>query len=121
MQKTLGRVGLIILFVLVLIYLYNRILQQDEAPTPGELADQEVRLSPEPPPLSPPGRSDGAFESPVLPLEQRSVAKRDGEGRGKDAFDLMMERFQPCEELLEEAVAQGTPNPDTAGLGGAMM
>ena len=75
-------------------------------------------LSPEPPPLSPPGRSDGAFESPVLPLEQRSVAKRDGEGRGKDAFDRMMERFQPCVELLEEAVAQGTPNPDTAGLGG---
>ena len=54
----------------------------------------------------------------MLPLEHRSAAKREGEDRGKDSFDLMMESFQPCNELLEEAVSQGNPNPDTAALGG---
>ena len=98
MRKNLGKVGLILLMVLVLIYLYNRGLQQDEATTPDELANQEVMVSPEPNPPSPRGRSDRAFERPVLPVEHRSVVKRDGEGRGKDAFDLKMERFRPCEE-----------------------
>ena len=118
MQKNLGKFGLIILMALVAIYLYNRILQQDEATTPDELANEEVMLSPGPTPPSPPGRSDRAVERPVPPPKQRSVVKRDGDGRGKDAFDLRMERFQPCDELLEEAVAQGNPNPDTAALGG---
>ena len=118
MRKNLGTVGLIILMVPVVIYLYNRVLQQDEATTPDELANEDVLLSPEPTPSSPPGRSDRTFERPMLPVERRSVVKRDGDGRGKDAFDLRMERFQPCDEALEEAVAQGNPNPDTAGLGG---
>ena len=118
MRKNLGKVGLIILVVLVVIYLYNRVLQEGEAPIPDERANEDIMPSAKPTPPSPPERSDRRFERPVLPLDHRSAAKRDGEGRGKDAHDLMMERFQPCEELLEEAIAQGNPNPDTAGLGG---
>ena len=40
MRKNLGTVGLIILMVPVVIYLYNRVLQQDEATTPDELANR---------------------------------------------------------------------------------
>ena len=35
MQKNLGKFGLIILMALVAIYLYNRILQQDEVTNSG--------------------------------------------------------------------------------------
>lgn len=118
MQKQLGKVGLIILMVLAAMYLYNRVLQQDEAPIPDERTNETVTLSPEPTPPPPPRRSDRRVERPGLPPENRSAAKRDGEDRGKDAFDLRRERFQPCNELLEEAVAQGNPHPDTAALGG---
>ena len=118
MQKNLGKVGLIIMVVLALIYLYDGGLQQDEATTPDDRDNEQVMPARAPTPPSPSGRSDRAFERPVLPPGHRSVAKRDGEGRGKDAFELKMESFEPCEELLEEAVAQGNPNPDTAGLGG---
>lgn len=118
MQKNLGKVGLTILMVLAVMYFYNRVLQQDEAAIPDELTNEKVTRSPEPPPPPPPGRPDRRFERPAPPLEHRSEAKRDGEGIGKDAFDLMMESFQPCHELLEEAVSQGNPNPNTAALGG---
>lgn len=118
MQKNLGKFGLIILMMVVLIYLYNRVLQQDQATTPEERANEEVMKSPEPIPPSPPGRSARDLERPVPSPKHRSVVKRDGDGRGKDAFDVRMERFEPCNELLEEAVAQGNPNPDTAALGG---
>lgn len=60
----------------------------------------------------------GAFERLELPLKYLSVVNRDGEDREKDVFDSNMVRFQPCNDLLEEAVAQGNPNPVTAGLGG---
>lgn len=118
MQKNFINVGLIILIVLAVMYLYNRNMQRDQPAIPDELTNEKVTLSPEPPPPPPPGRSDGTLGRPVLPLKHRSAAKRDGEGTGKDAFDLMMESFQPCDELLEEAVAQGNPNPNTAALGG---
>ena len=118
MQKNLSKVGLIILMVLVVMFLYNHVTQRDDATIPDELTNEKVTRSPEPTPPPPPGRSDSTFERPVLPLEHRSAAKREGEGIGKDSFDLMMESFEPCDELLEEAVSQGNPNPNTAALGG---
>ena len=118
MQKNFIKTGLIVFIAAAVIYLYNRVPQRDEATIPDEPKYENVTLSPEPTPPPPPGRSNRTFERPVLPLEHRSAAKREGEGTGKDAFDLMMESFQPCNELLEEAVSQGNPNPDTAALGG---
>ena len=118
MQKNLSKVGLIILMVLVVLLLYNHVTQRDDATIPDELTNEKVTRSPEPTPPPPPGRSDRRFERPALPLAHRSAAKREGEGIGKDAFDLMMESFEPCNELLEEAVSQGNPNPNTAALGG---
>lgn len=118
MQKNLIKVGLIVFIVVAVIYLYDRVPQQDETTIPDDLTNENATLPPAPTPPPPSGRSDRTFGRPVLPPEQRSTAKRDGEGIGKDSFDLMMESFQPCDELLEEAAAQGNPNPNTAALGG---